>query len=174
MNYHAIVANRDRVDRDLEIWARELPELDLPTEALVSRIWMLAKHFERSLDETAHDFGLNIGEWRTIAALRAEGAPYRVPAGRLAERQNVSPAAMTARIDGLEARGLVRRVGDPSDRRVSAVELTEDGRRMWDEAVGVQARKEQLVAAALTERQRDQLNELLRRLTLSFEATEDC
>ena len=46
MNYHAIVANRDRVDRDLEIWARELPELDLPTEALVSRIWMLAKHFD--------------------------------------------------------------------------------------------------------------------------------
>ena len=77
---------------------------------------------------------------------------------------------MTSRLDKLEARGLVRRVPDPDDRRVLQIELTDQGDRIWTEAVAVQAEKERLVAAALDAGEQEQLNGLLRKLILAMGA----
>jgi DNA-binding MarR family transcriptional regulator len=49
--------------------------------------------------------------------------------GRLADLEQVSPAAMTKMIDGLEADGLVRRRRSTTDRRVVIVEATAPGKR---------------------------------------------
>ena len=48
--------------------------------------------------------------------------------------------------------------------------MTDKGRAVWEEALGVQAEKEALFAAALTAREREQLDSLLRRLMLAFES----
>ena len=84
----------------------------------------------------------------------------------------LSSGAMTNRLDRLEQAGLVRRLPDPRDRRGVIVELTERGRETYQRAVGVQAKKEELVTAALNEREKKQLNALLRRLMLEFERRE--
>jgi DNA-binding MarR family transcriptional regulator len=76
---------------------------------------------------------------------------------------------MTNRLDRLESAGLLRRLPDPSDRRALKVELTEAGWQAWQDSVGVQARKEFLVASALDPREKETLNALLRRLMLQFE-----
>jgi DNA-binding MarR family transcriptional regulator len=76
---------------------------------------------------------------------------------------------MTNRLDQLEAEGLVRRLRDPADRRGVLVELTEKGRKRHQEAIGVQAKKEALLAEALGEREMEQLNGLLRRVMLTLE-----
>jgi DNA-binding MarR family transcriptional regulator len=52
------------------------------------------------------------------------------------------------------------------------VALTPEGLRLYEESVGVQGRKEALVAAALTDDEKKQLNALLRRLMLEFERRE--
>ena len=49
-------------------------------------------------------------------------------------------------LDALEAEGLVRRVRDPADRRSVLVELTENGRRKHEQAMGIQAQKAMLLA----------------------------
>ena len=79
---------------------------------------------------------------------------------------------MTNRLDQLEKAGLVKRVRDPVDRRGVLVEPTEKGKTLWEEAIGFQARKEALIAAALNEKERRQLNTLLRRVMLAFEERE--
>jgi DNA-binding MarR family transcriptional regulator len=84
----------------------------------------------------------------------------------------LSSGAMTNRLDRLETAGLVRRLPDPADRRGVVVELTEKGRETYGRAVGVQAQKEELVTAALSAREKRQLNALLRRLMLEFERRE--
>ena len=61
------------------------------------------------------------------------------------------------------------RLPDPDDRRSVVVELTDHGRETYRRAVGVQAEKEALVAAALNPREKSQLNGLLRKLMLEFE-----
>ena len=76
---------------------------------------------------------------------------------------------MTSRLDALEAEGLVRRLRDPGDRRSVLVELTEKGRETHEQAMGIQAQKEALLAKALTDREKEQLNALLRRVMITLE-----
>ena len=75
---------------------------------------------------------------------------------------------MTNRLDRLEAAGLVRRLPDPDDRRGVLVEPTEAGQAAWDRATDTQAGKEALIASALSEKEKEQLHALLRRLMRAF------
>jgi DNA-binding MarR family transcriptional regulator len=165
---------RDHVDRWLdeahEFWG--LPHLDKAVEGIVNRINGLNRRFKRSLEETLSEHGLTHGEWDVLGSLSRAGPPYQRSAGKLAERCDCSSGAMTNRLDQLEARGLVRRLRDPSDRRGVLIELTAKGRKKWDHSVDAQAEKEALMAAALTGREKEQLNALLRRLMLEFERRE--
>jgi DNA-binding MarR family transcriptional regulator len=160
---------QDQVDRMLQIWKRELPDLDLGTEGIVERIQKLQRYLDRAMNETLAEFKLDRGEWWLLGALRRSGPPYRKSPGKLAEDIGLSSGAMTNRLDRLEAAGLIRRLPDPDDRRALQVELTDAGWQAWQDTVGAQARKEALVANALQPDEKVALNALLRRLMLEFE-----
>jgi DNA-binding MarR family transcriptional regulator len=160
---------QDHVDRMLEIWKHELPDLDLATEGIVERIQKLQRYLDRAMNETLAEFKLDRGEWWLLGALRRSGPPYQKSPGSLAEDIGLSSGAMTNRLDRLEAAGLIRRLPDPDDRRALLVELTEAGWQAWQDSVGAQARKEALVASALDHDEKELLNALLRRLMLEFE-----
>jgi len=159
----------DQVDADLEVWARELPELDLETEGITTRIWKLERHLEVMMSATLDAFDLSHGEYKLMMNLRYGGPPYRGKPGKLAKHLGLSTGAMTNRLDNMERRELIRRLDDPDDRRGVIVELTEEGKLLLDKAVEAQAEKESIVASALDEGERLQLNELLRRLMNTFE-----
>ncbi len=163
-------AEPDTIDPQLAVWGRELPSLDLETEGIVERIWKLEHHLDRSMRETLENHDVSQGEWRLMGHLRYAGKPYRGKPGKLAKHLGLSSGAMTNRLDNMEARGLVRRLDDPDDRRGVIVELTDAGQRLWEDSVGAQAQKEALVASALDEPEKRQLNDLLRRLMNAFEA----
>ena len=163
----------DSVDRMIASWAPQLPNLDLEVEAIVERMQKLTKAIRRRLDETLSDFGLAWGEWSVLGHLRLMGPPYRSSPGQLAAHEGLSSGAMTNRLDRLEERGLIRRLPDPDDRRGIQVELTDEGHRVYLETVDVQGAKEATIANALTEREKAQLNELLRRALLAFERPDD-
>jgi DNA-binding MarR family transcriptional regulator len=159
----------DQVDLDLEVWARELPELDLETEGIVDRIWMLHRRLETTMSATLDALDLTHGEYKVMMHLRYAGPPYRGKPGKLAKRLGLSTGAMTNRLDNMERRGLIRRLDDPEDRRGVIVELTDEGKLLWEQAVVAQSEKESIVAAALDATERRQLNELLRRIMNAFE-----
>jgi DNA-binding MarR family transcriptional regulator len=159
----------DSVDRFLDSWEEDVPELDLAVEGIVDRILTLTKYLKRSADETFAEFGLNHGEWKVLLALRRSGAPYRRSPGWLAEHLSLSSGAMTNRLDRLEEAGLVRRLPDPNDRRALKVELTDEGHQVWRDSTGAQAIKEASIASELDAEEKQQLTALLRRLMLSFE-----
>lgn len=161
----------DSVDRMLQVWKEELPDLDLATEGIVERIQKLNKHLARAMNQTLAEFNLDPGEWWLLGSLRKSGPPYRLSPGHLAANLGLSSGAMTNRLDRLESAGLLRRLPDPSDRRALLVELTEAGWQAWQDSVGVQARKEYLVASALDPAEKEALNGLLRRLMRQFEST---
>ena len=76
---------------------------------------------------------------------------------------------MTNRLDRLESAGLIRRLPDPNDRRGVVVELTAAGSKAYEESTAAQAAKEGLIASALNAKEKDELNNLLRRLMLVAE-----
>jgi len=163
---------RDHVDEFLDTIHLVFPELDREVEGIVDRIGGIARRLHRAMDETLAEFGLDNAEHKALSVLAQAGPPHRSTPGRLAKRMELSSGAMTNRLDRLEEAGLVRRLPDPSDRRGVVVELTEHGHDVYRSTVGVQAKKEQLFASALTAAQKTQLNALLRRLMLEFERRE--
>lgn len=158
------------MDKKLAIWANQLPELDLETEGIVGRIQHLDKRLRRSMEETLKEFELDYGQWVVLGALRSAGPPFRRSAGALAKVLDLTSGAMTSRLDRMETAGLVRRLPDPEDRRGVQIEITDKGSGLWEDAVGVQAAKEQLVAGALSPSEKRQLSELLKRMVLAFDA----
>ncbi|MGZ8693295.1 MAG: MarR family winged helix-turn-helix transcriptional regulator [Gaiellaceae bacterium] len=163
-------AQEDSVDRVVAQWAPQLPDtVDLEVEALVQRVQKLNRFLRRRMDETLADVGLGWSEWSVLGQLRLGGEPYRSSPGQLAKHEELSSGAMTNRLDRLAERGLIRRLPDPDDRRGVLVELTDAGHKAWLESVDAQAAKEAELAQALTKKEREALNGLLRKAILSFE-----
>ncbi len=154
----------DDIDENVEFWARLIPELDTETEAIVQRISDIAHYLRKSMEETVSEHGISWGEWKLLNDLRRREPDYRSTPGKLASKLGLSSGAMTNRLDRLESEELIRRLPDPDDRRSVVVELTDEGLRRWQEAVGRQAVHESTVAASLDAREKQQLNAYLRRL----------
>jgi DNA-binding MarR family transcriptional regulator len=159
---------RDHVDRFLESIREELPDLDLTVEGIVDRINGLSRRIKRLMDETLTERDLTWGEWKVLGLLRRSPEHRRSP-GYLAVHAELSSGAMTNRLDNLEKRGLIKRLPDPNDRRGVQVELTDAGSKAYEESTAAQAAKEGLIASALNEKEKDELNNLLRRLMLAAE-----
>jgi DNA-binding MarR family transcriptional regulator len=166
-----VSVERDHVDEFVAQLGDWLPDLDVEVEAAVERIQSIGRRLKREMEATLVEHGLTMGEWRVLMALYKEERHRRSP-GALADACEISSGAMTNRIDRLEEDGLVRRLPDPDDRRGVIVEMTEQGRRRLDEATNAQARREAAIASALTDREKKQLNALLRKLMLAFEKRE--
>jgi DNA-binding MarR family transcriptional regulator len=161
---------RDHIDRFIESIKDELPpDLDLGVEGAVERIMGLSRRLKKMMEETLEEHDLTWGEWKVLGILLHRGSPYRASPGHLAENLELSSGAMTNRLDRLEEAGLIKRLPDPSDRRGVQVELTPSGRKLYQVSTVTQAAKESLIASALNEREREQLNALLRRVMLAFE-----
>jgi len=170
--YAAAMPDQDHIDRFLERFGSRLSGVDLVVEGIVDRIGGLYKRLHRELDHTLEEFGINSGEWRVLGTLWRAGAPHTMSPGELARIEELSTGAMTNRLDRLEEAGLVRRLPDPDDRRAVKVQLTDQGRTTWEHAVAAQAKKEAVVASALTDREKQQLTKLLRKLMLFYEKRE--
>jgi DNA-binding MarR family transcriptional regulator len=159
----------DEVDVLVDAWRRERPDLDVAPLEVLSRVSRLARHLDLARREAFEAHDLEPWEFDVLAALRREGAPYTLSPGRLLQVTLVTSGTMTNRIDRLEAKGLVARVPDPNDGRGVQVVLTEAGRRRVDDALTDLLAHERDILSALPADDRDELADLLRRLTVPFD-----
>ncbi|MEU9189702.1 MarR family transcriptional regulator [Streptomyces sp. NPDC048484] len=103
--------------------------------------------------------GITPAQSRLLRTLAHYDSPPRM--ADLAERLEVVPRAVTTLVDGLEASGKVRRVPDPTNRRVIRIELTHDGRQALRELRGARRAAAEDILAPLTDKQRTVLGGLL-------------
>lgn len=93
---------------------------DLPFGFLLADVQRLyRRRFEREAE--AAGLGLTSGEARALAHLSVDEGVRQTA---LAERMSIDPMTLVAFLDGLEAKGLVVREPDPSDRRAKRLRLT--------------------------------------------------
>lgn len=159
----------DPVDKILAQWQRERPDLDVSPMGIIGRMGRLSKHLERAIQETFSEFGLTVGEFDVLAALRRSGQPYQLSPTELFNTLMVSSGTMTHRIDRLEQTKLVKRLPDLSDRRGTLIELTGKGFDVIEKAVEAHVINEHRILSVLEESERQALTQLLRKLLLSFE-----
>ena len=154
----------DHIDTIVEQWARERPDIDTTGMAIVGRLRRLDRVIQERIDAVFTSHGLEGWEFDVLATLRRHGRPHQLTPGALLDSMMITSGAMTNRIDRLEGRGLVERLPHPDDGRQVLVALTPAGRDLVDAAVVDHAANQLDLVASLTERQRVQLTELLRKL----------
>ncbi len=154
----------DSVDRVLEQWHAERPDIDPSPMGVIGRISRASVTFDRALRDNFAEYGLQRWEFDIIGTLLRSGPPYRLTAGRLTDCTMVTSGAITNRIDRLVGRGLVDRATDPDNRRSVLISLTRAGRDLANEVVAHHAAYEAELLEPLTGRERDQLAGLLRKL----------
>ncbi|MDB5063895.1 MAG: MarR family transcriptional regulator [Chloroflexi bacterium] len=157
----------DAIDRIVQEWNRERPELDVSPTHVLQRITRLYLLQSASFAEVFGRYGLTFGEYEVLAALVRSGPPHRMKPSELVDAVVLSSGAMTNRIDRVETAGLVERLPDPDDRRGTLVALTEKGRQAVDEAVRAHVANEEQLLSALSADERRQLADLLRTLLVS-------
>jgi len=162
-------APTDEVDRIVEAWQRERPDLDVAPLAVLSRVLRLARHLHLARGSAFAEHDLEGWGFDVLSALRREGPPYELSPGQLVAQTLVTSGTMTNRVDRLTARGLVDRGPDPSDRRGVKVRLTTAGHAAVDATLADLLDRERILLNQLPPPERDQLAELLRRLLSPFE-----
>jgi len=159
----------DEVDRIVEAWARERPDLDFSPLQVLSRVGRLSKHLDRARRTAFATSGLEPWEFDVLAALRRAGAPYQLSPKALLQQTLVSSGTMTNRIDGLVTRQLVERRTDPHDGRGVLVVMTDRGREAVDAAISELIAGEAELLEALSRADQERLSALLRKLSLDFD-----
>ncbi|MFZ5807654.1 MAG: MarR family winged helix-turn-helix transcriptional regulator [Chloroflexota bacterium] len=161
----------DAVDKILEQWQRERPDLDASPMGVIGRLSRLSQHIDHAIQAALAPLGITSGEFDVLATLRRAGAPYQLNPTLLYQALMLSSGAMTNRLDRLEQAGYVRRLPDPRDRRGTLVQLTEEGVQLIDRAVDVHIQNEQRLLADLSDEEREKLTCIFSHWLQRFEAS---
>ena len=139
------------------------PKMDVPTAAvdgllLYQAETALMKLTERSLLEA----GLSAPQMMLLGALYWDGRAL-VPR-RMRNTLAVEAQSLTGLIDGLENKGLAKRLKHPTDRRKIRVQITPKGRKKYEEAATHSDQTAETYFKALTASERNQLRTALMKL----------
>ena len=129
---------------------------DPRSEALADQLHSSAIHLLRQLRKEDDASGLSAPRLSALSVV-VFGGPLTL--GRLAAAEQVKPPTMTRIVTGLEKDGLVQRVGDESDGRLTLIQATAKGNKVL--AAG-RARRVEKLAAAVRQLDGTQLAELAR------------
>ncbi|TYR30022.1 MarR family transcriptional regulator [Mesorhizobium microcysteis] len=159
----------DHVDRLRGQWARELPDLDTASMAILGRALRVTNMVRPSIEATFAGFGLDRGEFDVISTLRRSGPPYRLTPTDMYASLMISSGGLTHRLGRLEKAGLIRREKSPNDGRSVQVALTDEGRALAEKAFRADMESEIRFLDALDNAEREALSGLLRKLILGIE-----
>ena len=129
---------------------------------LAEQLLRLTRRLQRIQRRQLEPVGITPAQSRLLRTLVHYETPPRM--ADLAERLEVVPRAVTTTVDGLEAADLVRRVPDPTNRRVIRIELTDKGRASLRELRSARRAAAEEILAPLDKAQREQLTVLLNTL----------
>ncbi|MFF2652508.1 MarR family winged helix-turn-helix transcriptional regulator [Streptomyces sp. NPDC058045] len=163
------VADADAVDRVIDDWHRERPDLDPSPIEVLGRLHRSFLLYHAQTSRPVSDRGISLAGFDVLTALRRAGEPYRLTAGELAETSLISSAGVTLRLDRLEGDGLIVRERDAKDRRVVHCRLTPKGLTTIDELFAEHLDNERRMLAGLKPKERTQLSALLKKLERSLD-----
>jgi DNA-binding MarR family transcriptional regulator len=129
-------------------------------EALADHLHSAAIHLLRQLRKEDDAGGLSAPRLSALSVV-VFGGPLTL--GELARAEQVKPPTMTRIVTGLEREGLVKRKGDPHDRRLTHIEATAKGQKVLTAG---RARHVKKLATAVSRRERKELAELRRGVQL--------
>lgn len=149
--------------------AKKTSEADLSGLHLWLVLWKASRAVEAQAHRSIARFGMVMSDFGVLEALLHRGP---LSARQLGEKVLLTSGSMTAAVDRLAARGLVRREDDMHDRRACIVHLTTAGRRLIEGAFAQHRSEMEEALRNFALEDRKALLPLLRRLGSVAEAGE--
>lgn len=125
---------------------------------LVLTLLGTARRVVEVLEEAMARRGVSMSRFAVLIRLWRAGRP--LPLHEVAGLCNVSARNITGLVDGLEEAGLVSRVPEPRDRRITLVELTPAGAEMLSGTIGAHSDVQRRIVEAMSEGRRRELIDL--------------
>jgi DNA-binding MarR family transcriptional regulator len=148
-------------------FAHDFPDADSLSTECVINVVLAAQLLETLLATLLRPRQLSMGTVNVLEILR--GAGQALPPSVIGERLLITRATVTALVDSLERRRLVRRRPHPGDRRMLLVELTSDGLAMVEGLMPAIHGAERTWAADLNPAEKEALVNLLGKLQRRLE-----
>lgn len=124
-------------------------------------LWKASRTVEARAQRSVADLGLCLSDFGVMEALLHKGP---LPVNALGRKVLLTSGSMTAAVDRLEKRGLLRRQDDPEDRRSRVIHLTEAGRELISKLFAEHAASMEQAMAFLSDDEMNALAAGLRRL----------
>jgi MarR family transcriptional regulator for hemolysin len=125
-----------------------------------------SKLWRNASDEAMKQHGVRVGQNLLLQVLWDTDG---LTPGELAERLQVSTPTVVKSANRMEAAGLLTKRRDTVDRRLVRIYLTERARNVQDAVQSARADLEQRVTATLTDTERTQLVEALRKINAQLD-----
>ncbi|MFP7761407.1 MarR family winged helix-turn-helix transcriptional regulator [Marisediminicola sp. LYQ85] len=154
----------DAVDRIVEQWRVERPDLDPSPMVVIGRLSRASAIVDARLAATFATHGIDAATFDVLATLARQGAPYRITPAELAANSMITTSAVAQRLNRLDGLGLVTREPNPDDGRGKFVQLTAAGRTLVDAVLPDHLATEEELLSALSPDERNTLAQLLSRL----------
>jgi DNA-binding MarR family transcriptional regulator len=131
-------------------------------EALGDAFGAVARRLRAASMTSLSAWDVTPSQMRTIRMLTAHEGGMR--SSELAQHLHIAARSATEVIDALEAKGLVQRSPDPTDRRATLVSLTPRGRDLMDDVRRARGLESERLLERLSKTDRTHLARILRRL----------
>lgn len=120
---------------------------------LIADVLSTADTFLREGQRLFKPHGLTVAQYNVLNVLALAESAAGLSQRELGDELVVDRSNVTGLIDRMTRAGWVRRADDPEDRRIYRVQLTPDGRRLWEKVSPRYAAVVGQVTRSLTERQ---------------------
>ena len=121
---------------------------------------------DRELTQGLREFSLRVPEWRALAALYSR---QRCTMSELADLATIDRTTLTRTVDRMQDAGWLSRLADGDDMRVTRLELTAAGRKLFDRVWPTAQRLNELALAGLSKAEIQQLHRTLERMRSNLE-----
>jgi DNA-binding MarR family transcriptional regulator len=121
---------------------------------------------DRELTQGLREFGLRVPEWRALAALYAR---QKCTMSELADLATIDRSTLTRTVDRMQDAGWLSRLADGEDMRVTRLELTAAGRKLFDKVWPAAQRLNELALAGLSKAEIQALHKTLERMRSNLE-----
>lgn len=147
----------DLIDKLISDWREQRPDLDPSPMNVVGRLLRVGRQMEAEITEVLKPHGLSYTEFDVLATLLRSGKPYELTPTELRESVILTSGAMTALLDRLTRKQLIRRNTTNADGRIKTAQLTTRGTRQINKLIDLRFKQAAEASAALTSRQKLEL-----------------
>ena len=154
--YLKLTDENDKFDDLLEDWRSIYSDIDVYATRIVGRLMEVSKILGRS--------NLYRSEVEVLSSLYRTGPPFQLSPSQLMKQVSLTSGAMTALLNRIEKQGLIHRIPDSNDGRVSSAGLSPKGVEFIDNTIGLRLDNDASIISIFDDFEKRQFAQLLKKM----------